>query len=219
MVHWAMAKARTNRTRGRTAFVSSEPVDAKRNLAEHAINTLARLGFAQTSLRDIAECSGLSVGVIHYHFKDKTDLVGYCTQLYKQEFVRSIDAAANGATTPDDVAKAFIESAVATVSSKKAAERHRLWYDIRGQAMFDSRFNVVLNEIEAALIAMSERLIARIVQTGGRPLNVTAIQFYTIIDGFFRFYLQRRLNGDPRAASDLREELKKMLQLMTQPKT
>jgi AcrR family transcriptional regulator len=44
---------------------------ARRNeLAEAALKTLAERGYAQTGLRDIAQNSEFSHGVLHYYFAD-----------------------------------------------------------------------------------------------------------------------------------------------------
>ena len=49
----------------------------KDELALAAIDALKQLGYARTSLRDIAEISGVSVGMLHYYFEDKTDLITF----------------------------------------------------------------------------------------------------------------------------------------------
>jgi AcrR family transcriptional regulator len=213
---WFNAAMRGKKTTTQPSAINADVdrVDPKRSLAEHAIATLARLGYAQTSLRDIAKCSGLSVGIIHYHFKDKVDLIAYCTRLYKEEFVREIDTLVSRAHTPNEVIGAFIAGAVAAIESPESAERHRLWFDIRAQAMFDNRFHSALNEIEAALIGMSERFCTRLTQTGAQVINLTPAELYIVVDGFFRFYLQRRLTGDLRATSDFRKALRKTFKLV-----
>ena len=55
------------------------PVDKyderRRALAESALKTLGELGYARTSLREIANNSEFSHGVVHYYFADKLGLV------------------------------------------------------------------------------------------------------------------------------------------------
>ena len=45
--------------------------DRRRELAESALRTLGELGYARTSLREIASNSEFSHGVVHYYFHDK----------------------------------------------------------------------------------------------------------------------------------------------------
>ena len=56
--------------------------DERRNeLAESALLTLGELGYARTSLREIASNSPFSHGVLHYYFADKLELVIYSVTL------------------------------------------------------------------------------------------------------------------------------------------
>ena len=70
----AAVPAETNRER-----VSRRQVDKfaerRAQLAAAALQTLAELGYARTSLRDIAQNSDFSHGVLHYYFSDKEDLI------------------------------------------------------------------------------------------------------------------------------------------------
>ena len=133
---------------------------AKLELAGHAIVALSELGYARTSMRDIAAQSGRSIGALNYYFEDKSDLITFCVRLYKENFVSQIDEIINSAGTGDVLINAFIEGLVDAVSGD--AQTHRLWYDIRSQALFDESFHAISNEIEQALIDMVGRLIAQL---------------------------------------------------------
>ena len=73
----------------------------KRPIAESAITALQELGFANTSLRDIAAKSDMSLGMLHYYFEDRSDLIIYCVRIYKQDFVTGMIAS----TRPCDRAR------------------------------------------------------------------------------------------------------------------
>jgi hypothetical protein len=49
--------------------------ERRAELAEAALVTLSELGYARTSLREIAQNSVFSHGVLHYYFNDKIDLI------------------------------------------------------------------------------------------------------------------------------------------------
>ena len=49
--------------------------ERRAQLADAALQTLAELGYARTSLREIAQNSQFSHGVLHYYFNDKVDLI------------------------------------------------------------------------------------------------------------------------------------------------
>ena len=66
--------------------------DERRNeLAESALLTLGELGYARTSLRDIASNSPFSHGVLHYYFADKLELVIYSVTYYKMRCITRYD--------------------------------------------------------------------------------------------------------------------------------
>jgi AcrR family transcriptional regulator len=67
---------------------SAKRNEKKRQIAESAINALQELGYANTSLRDIASKSGMSLGILHYYFEDRSDLIIYCVKTYKTGFRR-----------------------------------------------------------------------------------------------------------------------------------
>src|ERR1700746_433689 len=64
-----------------TEALKEEKFNARRlELAEAALETLGELGYARTSLREIAQKSPFSHGVFHYYFSDKTDLICCCVR-------------------------------------------------------------------------------------------------------------------------------------------
>ena len=54
--------------------------ERRAQLAVAALQTLAELGYARTSLRDIAQNSEFSHGVLHYYFSDKFELITFCVR-------------------------------------------------------------------------------------------------------------------------------------------
>jgi len=57
--------------------------ERRAQLAASALQTLSELGYARTSLRDIAQNSEFSHGVLHYYFNDKVDLIIESVKQYK----------------------------------------------------------------------------------------------------------------------------------------
>jgi AcrR family transcriptional regulator len=113
---------------------------------------LQELGFVNTSLRDIAAKSDMSLGMLHYYFEDRSDLIIYCLRIYKQDFVAGMMQALDRVTGRDDVIDAL--SSALAISIAKDVMTHRLWYDIRNQALFDETFRPVTTEIKSMLVSM-----------------------------------------------------------------
>src|SRR3954466_10225813 len=87
--------------------VTTERVDKfeerRRELADAALQTLSELGYARTSLREIAQNSEFSHGVLHYYFRDKVELITYCVKQYKAECVTRYDQIVATAETAEEL--------------------------------------------------------------------------------------------------------------------
>src|SRR3954471_12976441 len=90
---------------------SRRPVDKfeerRRELADAALQTLGQLGYARTSLREIAANSPYSHGVVHYYFADKVALITSCARRYKAECVTRYDGLVEDATSAEELASGF----------------------------------------------------------------------------------------------------------------
>jgi AcrR family transcriptional regulator len=176
--------------------------ERRRELAEAAIQTLSELGYARTSLREIAQNSAFSHGVLHYYFADKVDLITYCVRQYKAQCVLRYDQIGSRATTPDRLAAGFADDLVATVRDE--GRLHRLWFDLRSQALFDDSFRADVLEIDDSLERMIWRIVSRYAEMLGVEPTVTSSVAYAMFDGAVQMALLRHLAGQPEALAELR---------------
>ncbi|MFC4857995.1 TetR/AcrR family transcriptional regulator [Actinophytocola glycyrrhizae] len=174
-------------------------------LANSALRTLSKLGYAGTSLRDIAENSEFSHGVLHYYFRDKVDLITYCVRQYKAASVARYDQVVAVSTTPDELRDQWIGAMVATL--RQDAPMHRLWYDLRNQSMFSEAFREDVRAIDSSLERMIGRIFGHYAQLAGLRLTTSAYLAYALVDGVFQNALLGHLSGDERATADLPEHL------------
>lgn len=163
----------------------------KLELTRNAIELLARVGFAGANMRDIAKQSGVSLGVLHYYFEDKRELIASCVRLYKEEFIAALVASMSSPTTPERLIERIVKLLVRAI--RDGAARHRMWYDIRAQAMYDPALDAVVREIEASMFEVSARLLRAI---GAGPVDPG--YFYVLFDALFRHALHRHVMGDKR---------------------
>ena len=77
--------------------------ERRAQLAEAALQTLSELGYARTSLREIAQNSEFSHGVLHYYFSDKVDLITHCVRHYKARCVTRYDEIVATAQTAEEL--------------------------------------------------------------------------------------------------------------------
>jgi AcrR family transcriptional regulator len=178
-------------------------------LAAAALQTLAELGYANTSLRDIAQNSNFSHGVLHYYFADKFELITYCVRQYKSECVTRYDAIVATATAADKLRTGFGAAMAGTL--RDDATLHRLWYDLRNQSQFEEKFRADATEIDHSLERMIWRIVSRYAELSGRGLAVTPALAYAQLDGVFQHALLRHLSSDATAVTDLDNHVQQVL--------
>ncbi|GAB4070233.1 TetR/AcrR family transcriptional regulator [Angustibacter speluncae] len=175
--------------------------ERRAQLAEAALKTLGELGYARTSLREIAKVSDFSHGVLHYYFADKVDLITACVRQYKARCVTRYDDVVATATTAEGLRDGFGAALVATMRDE--APMHRLWYDLRSQSLFEPAFRADVAAIDASLEQMVWRVLARYAELAGEPVAVDPPVAYAALDGLFQQALLRHLSGDASAGDHL----------------
>ena len=178
-------------------------------LAAAALRTLAELGYANTSLRDIAQHSEFSHGVLHYYFADKFELITYCVRQYKAECVTRYDVNVTTATTAEELRAGFGATMAATM--RDDATLHRLWYDLRNQSLFDEKFRADVTDIDQSLQRMIWRIVAKYAELSDTPPAVAPELAYALLDGVFQHTLLHHLGGDPAAARELDAQVRQVL--------
>ena len=190
-----------------------EKFQARRlELAEAALETLGELGYARTSLREIAQNSEFTHGVFHYYFTDKLDLICCCVRHYKAKCVTRYDEVTASARTRDELMDGFTAKLAETL--REEARMHRLWYDLRAQALFEDAFRKDVAEIDKSLEDMMWRVASRYSELGGKKPGVTSAVLYALFDGLFQRYLLKHLSNDRRAVPDLVDEVRRLLPTM-----
>jgi AcrR family transcriptional regulator len=178
-------------------------------LAAAALRTLAEQGYANTSLRDIAQRSDFSHGVLHYYFADKFELIMYCVRQYKAECVTRYDSIVATAATAEQLRRGFGAAMAATLVEDGTL--HRLWYDLRNQSLFDEKFRADVTDIDQSLQRMIWRIVAKYAELSDTPLAVAPELAYALLDGVFQHALLRHFGGDTSAAATLDETVRQVL--------
>jgi AcrR family transcriptional regulator len=152
-------------------------------LAESALKTLGELGYARTSLREIANNSEFTHGVVHYYFRDKIDLISYCVRYYKTKCAQRYDEVVETAASADELAVGFLGKMTQTLVEE--TPMHRLWYDLRAQSMFEDQLRDDVAAIDQLLEQMIWRILTRYADLGGGSPTVDPPTAYALIDGLF----------------------------------
>jgi AcrR family transcriptional regulator len=183
--------------------------ERRAQLASAALQTLAELGYARTSLRDIAQNSDFSHGVLHYYFSDKFELITYCVRQYKAECVTRYDSVVATAGSADELKRGFGAAMAATL--REDATMHRLWYDLRNQSLFDEAIRGDVREIDQSLERMIWRIVTKFADLAAAPPVVPSSLAYAVFDGLFQHALIGHLAGHADAADDLEQNVQEVL--------
>lgn len=207
------AGQRAARPIGRSRRLPVDKISARRiELAEAALETLAELGYARTSLREIAQKSEFTHGGLHYYFSDKVDLICCSVRHYKAKCVTRYDRVTAESQSRTELIDGFLEKLGETI--REEAHMHRLWYDLRSQAMFEDAFRKDVAEIDKSLEDMVWRVASRLAELGGRKPAVTPTALYALFDGLFQKYLLKHLSNDPEAIPELLGEVRRLLPMI-----
>lgn len=194
----------------RTTAAKLEKLGARRvELAEATLETLAELGYARTSLREIANNSQFTHGVLHYYFNDKIDLICCAVRHYKATCATRYDEVVATAKTSDDLLNGFCAKLIDTLTSE--ARMHRLWYDLRSQALFEPEIRQDVKTIDQSLENMIWRVGSRYAQLGGGTIIVSSGTLYALFDGLFQRVLLEFIDGNEEAPSLFVQEIRKLL--------
>jgi AcrR family transcriptional regulator len=200
--------AETNRER-----VSRRQVDKfaerRAQLADAALQTLAELGYSRTSLREIAQKSPFSHGVLHYYFSDKQDLITHCVRQYEAACVTRYDEIVATARSAGELKREFSEAMAQTLRTD--APMHRLWYDLRNQSLFEESFRADVLEIDQRREEMIWRVLSRYAEFAGVTLALPPGAAYAILDGLFQQALLHHLAGHDDAGEYLRANVVRIL--------
>jgi TetR/AcrR family transcriptional repressor of bet genes len=172
-------------TRRRRAVRPVDRFDERRDqLAESALQTLGTLGYARSSLREIANNSPFSHGVVHYYFEDKLELVIYSVRYYKARCVTRYDSVVASSSTPEELVERFAAKLAETIRDEAAM--HRLWYDLRTQSMFEPQLREAVVLIDRTLQEMIWRVVSRYGELAGLDVVVDPVVAYGMLDGLFQ---------------------------------
>jgi AcrR family transcriptional regulator len=184
--------------------------DRRAQLADAALQALAELGYARTSLREIAQKSPFSHGVLHYYFADKQELITHCVRQYEAACVTRYDEIVASAGSAEELKREFSAEMAQTLRSD--APMHRLWYDLRNQSLFEESFRADVLEIDQRREEMIWRVISRYGSLAGLRVALAPGAAYAILDGLFQQALLHHLAGQEDAAEVLRASVVRVLE-------
>jgi AcrR family transcriptional regulator len=153
-------------------------------IIEHAVNTIADLGYSQASLAHIAARAGISKGVISYHFADKYELMEEIVRAVLSDFADFVRPRMDLETTVAGQLRVFIEANMAFIHTHRNQLLAAL--DIIANARTEDGDSLVdINLVEADLVGLEALLIQGQQQGEFREFNhrVMAVSIISLRNG------------------------------------
>ena len=210
-----MASTQTQQKPARSRRGTGSYDERRIALAESALRTLGELGYARTSLRDIAANSEFSHGVVHYYFRDKTELIVFCVKHYKTQCMHRYDSVVQESTTAEGLLTGFADKLVQTLTEEPSM--HRLWYDLRSQSMFQEELREDVHDIDRGLEDMIWRVVSRYGELSDSRPMVESRAAYSMFDGIFESTLRDFLAGRAGAVEWIRAQVTSLLPALCTP--
>lgn len=150
-----------------------------------ALTLAVRAGYEGTTMSQVAELSGLPIGSVYWHFKNKeqlfSELIEYCFEQWKNDHTgpsnrsllrQSIAGSAGGSTDPDNEAEAFWVLALLFALEKRLAGNlaREKYLEVRKQ-MFEHMVERIEPEIPAAVLEADPNFGRKMVVLGRALTN------------------------------------------------
>lgn len=148
---------------------------SRQQVIDAAVRQLAKRGYSNTSVSDIATAAGMSKGVVHYHFDSKDDLFEHVVAQCSRGMSDRVRGAWENEGTPIERIRAVLREMWAARTD--GSPEMRVLSDLMGQAMHDAKlrravsnaFQTMRAEIEAeflrafAVIGLKPKVPAKII--------------------------------------------------------
>ena len=183
--------------------------ERRAELALSALTTMARRGFANTSLRDIASDSPYSHGVLHYYFEDKWELFAHCLTMFNEHRGQLLVELDDADLTAEDFRTATARTVAQGVGDNTSG--YVVWYDLRSQPGIDESVAETIERIDKERRFGAKYATTRHAELAGAQLVYTADTSYALSDGLIRHGVRRHVAGDPDALIWLEREIERFL--------
>ena len=138
----------------------SNRAQRREEIANALMKLMARKGYEGAALSDVAAEAGLTQGLIHYHFKDKLEILLEAQRMLMSRHLIALAAAARSAGSPAGQVAAFIDFHLG-LGATKNPEALACWITLIGEAI---RHPAVRDDFEKITMSLAGMLAAIVKQ-------------------------------------------------------
>ena len=166
----------------------SNTAERRVQIARSLLKVMAKSGYAGAAVSDVARQAKLAPGLVHYHFKNKLEILLVAIDQLEGDYARRLDAClAQAGEEPELQLRAFID---AHLRLGKDADPVALacWIDVSGEALREPR----VKKAFARVLSRSKERLTDILQRGAvsgcfrcAEPEVAAAAIIATIQGYF----------------------------------
>ena len=138
----------------------------RQQLIDSTMATIARRGFSDTTMGDVAKGANLSHGIVNFHFKSKDQLLvetlRHVTEEYRSVWARAVEKAGPGVA--DKLAALYLADLDPAVCTRK---KLAVWHAFYGEAKSRPIYREICGVSDRQRIDAGIDLVRRIVVEGG----------------------------------------------------
>lgn len=173
------------------------PTEKRRaEIVEALMRAMAQHGYERATIAKIAAEADLTPGLLHYHFRNKQQILLALLQKLVDDEVASLELSG----TPREQLVALVERLLATGDSSRP-DAVAAWVTISAEAI---RQPEVRAEVRAALGLLAERVTA-VIEAGDwsllRPTNEIVAAFIALVQGYYSLAATARDLVPPSSAA------------------
>ena len=175
---------------------------SRQKLITATINSIAKRGFAETTLARVSEGAGLSRGIVNFHFRSKDALfletLKFLSREYQENWSRAFDGAGPSAAEKlEAVLMADFEPPNINLN------RIAAWFAFYGEAKSRPTYMKACSEMDRATFDTTVELCRTIIEEGGYPnldQNPVADGLGSMVEGLWLDFLVSPNDSSPATA-------------------
>jgi TetR/AcrR family transcriptional repressor of bet genes len=144
----------------------SNTAERRVQIARALLHVMAKTGFSGASVADVAKVAKIAPGLVHYHFKNKLEILLVAIDELALDYDARLDRRlAEASGRPQDELRAFIDAHLRLGSDADPAAL-ACWIDISGEALREPRVKKAFAKVIAGAAARLTEILKRGVAIG-----------------------------------------------------
>jgi TetR/AcrR family transcriptional regulator, transcriptional repressor of bet genes len=139
----------------------SNTAERRTQIARALLKVMARSGYEGASVADVAKVAKIAPGLVHYHFKNKLEILLAATDELAQDYAERLDRhleAAGG--DPERELRAFVDAHL-RAGAEADPEALACWIDISGESLREPRVKKAFARVMAGSVSRLRDILER----------------------------------------------------------